>query len=454
MKHYRFGKRKAPKRRRKQPGEVAVPPTSPSSQGSSSEPSSPMSAPVTDGEVWEKKSNRKGFTYFVNRVTGDTVWEKPNETAVEGGNPEGGNSNVWDEWAKNGLEQSKQVWESYTDEVSGHEYYHNPITGENTWVMPGDATVVPGIREDTTGNSAAGGEARGRVGDWELCYDKDGTPYYYNFKTEESAWDVPSQKQGSRNRSKRNKRSTADGSFTSDSEYSDDSDSSYEDLEGGDVMEKLRKSAVELGSKASDIVNRVGPQAKDIGEKAWNFSKEQGSWVASASAAGVTSLWGWMSRVASRENLEWVQEGSISVVSSIQDWVDEVAVDPDAGVEQLVNSASKHGEETVGWMLGHEKEDTPFDANGEADDIENNINKENKEKQKYVQITFKPSDIESAKVGSDLGAESDTPVEPIGKVVQEVAKEHGNFQAKKLGNSIDEISARIKGMDPAVSLSK
>ena len=45
-----------------------------------------------------------------------------------------------------------------------------------------------------------------------------------------------------------------------------------------------------------------------------------------------------MSRVASRENLEWVQEGSISVVSSIQDWVDEVVVDPDAGVEHLVNS--------------------------------------------------------------------------------------------------------------------
>ena len=66
-------------------------------------------------------------------------------------------------------------------------------------------------------------------------------------------------------------------------------------------MEKLKNSALELGNKASEIVNIVGPQAKDIGEKAWKFSKEKGSWVASASAAGVTSLWGWMSRVTDRE---------------------------------------------------------------------------------------------------------------------------------------------------------
>ena len=73
-------------------------------------------------------------------------------------------------------------------------------------------------------------------------------------------------------------------------------------------------------------------------------------------------------------NLEWVKEGSISVVASIQDWVDEVAVDPDAGVEHLVSSASKHGEETVEWMLGHENGDTT----SEEDDLENNKNKENK----------------------------------------------------------------------------
>ena len=34
-------------------------------------------------------------------------------------------------------------------------------------------------------------EEQSRVGDWELCYDKDGTPYYYNVKTEETAWELP-----------------------------------------------------------------------------------------------------------------------------------------------------------------------------------------------------------------------------------------------------------------------
>ena len=32
---------------------------------------------VVTENAWEEKSNAKGFTYYVNRVTGDTVWEKP-----------------------------------------------------------------------------------------------------------------------------------------------------------------------------------------------------------------------------------------------------------------------------------------------------------------------------------------------------------------------------------------
>ena len=45
--------------------------------------------------MWEEKSNAKGFTYYVNRVTGDTVWEKPKSSVP----PENKNT-VWDEWAK------------------------------------------------------------------------------------------------------------------------------------------------------------------------------------------------------------------------------------------------------------------------------------------------------------------------------------------------------------------
>ena len=71
------------------------------------------------------RENRiKGFIYFVNRVTGDTVWENLAVGTKKGKN------NVWDNWAENGLDPSQQIWESYTDEVSGHEYYHNPLTGK------------------------------------------------------------------------------------------------------------------------------------------------------------------------------------------------------------------------------------------------------------------------------------------------------------------------------------
>ena len=173
------------------------------------------------------------------------------------------------------MNPSKQVWESYTDEVSGHEYYHNPLTGENTWAIPGDATIVPGVREDTTEVVKVAGHTRQSWGR-ELCYDKDGTPYYYNFQTEESAWELPSGNSSRQKRAKKQK-GTTNASSASDSEYSSESDSYYDDLEGGDVMEKLN-FCFGAEDKATSIVK--SPPSKRHGRKGLKFSKEKGSWVA------------------------------------------------------------------------------------------------------------------------------------------------------------------------------
>ena len=421
MKHYNFGKRKAPRKRRKQAFEIVPPPASPSSQGSSSPQSSPR-APEDDRSkcVWEKKSNVKGFTYFVNKVTGDTVWEKPSDY-VEEQQQHG----AWDEWEKNGLSDSKQVWESYIDNKSGHEYYHNPVTGENSWVVPAEATVVPGITAVDDADTK-----RSKKGNWELCHDKDGTPYYYNHKTGASAWDLSGEDENS---------SSGASSGSEDEEY----DSSFDGVNDGDMVDQIRKSAIEIGTRARDVVQKLRPHAVSAGSQAWDFSKRNGALVAGASISGVNTIWGWVNRVVTRENLAWVQQGSVSMVTRLQGWVDEIAVDPDAGVEHLVNSASKHGEETVGWILGHDNSSQPLAHMGSIQDgvdIENNRVAQNGAKQTYTQITFKPSDLEKAANPAPSGRSE----EPVEKVAHDIALEHGDYQSKKLGSSIDELSARLR----------
>ena len=108
-----------------------------------------------------------------------------------------------------------------------------------------------------------------------------------------------------------------------------------------------------------------------------------------------------------------------------------------------MNSASKHGEETVGWILGHDNGSQPHANMGSVRDevdIENNSVAQNGVKQTYTQITFKPSDLEKAANPAPSGRSE----EPVEKVAHDIAQEHGDYQSKKLGSSIDELSARLR----------
>ena len=429
---------------------------------------------VVTENAWEEKSNAKGFTYYVNRVTGDTVWEKPKSSVP----PENKNT-VWDEWAKNGINETEPTWEKYFDEQSGHEYYHNPLTMENSWTLPAGAKCVVGMANNDTSASPLGPQhtqqkmtqnsqsypGYNRYNDdgkktkkiysnsrkatktdkkhVQLCYDKDGTPYYYNTLTGESNWVLE-------DLDIRGK--------AHDDEYSDESISSYEEEveetfdsmgEEEDILDRLKLGALQLSSHASDYVSTMKPHAIKLGHQAYEVSKRGGAVVVGATVTGVSNMWTWIKHVTSQENMEWVQKGSKEIVGNIQEWVDQVVIDPNVGIERLVETTSKRGEEGVEWMLGSGSEDSGSSDSDEEDegDVENNLNDENCEgstlakskTKKYKRISFDPSKLSR----EELPSSSPQDVVPVEEVAEKVALEHGNYQSKKLESTLDKLSANI-----------
>ena len=424
-------------------------------------------------DVWEEKSNAKGFTYYVNKETGDTVWEKPNSPAKSEKK-----QTVWDEWAQNGINQEQPTWEKYYDEVSGHEYYHNPLTMENSWTLPAGAKAVPGVTEadinthldqaehyqyqqkvqnsknkymnkkqkKQNNNKSSSRKKKNKNNNrknWQMLYDKDGTPYYYNSVTGESNWVLDD---GNFHNNNNNTNATSGGSSTSSSDsddassYDSEVEETFNNVEDEDILDRLKVGAMNITAQASEYVTKMKPHAVDLSNKALG-----------ATVAGVSTMWGWIQRVTSEENIKWVQEGSKQMVGNLQDWVDEVVVDPNAGIEHLVERTSKHGEEGVEWMLGNDvdKENSDSDDDDDdSDDNENNLNgmngknddsNSNKKKQKeYKRISFDPSELEQRKMSP-----SSANVVSVEKEAEKVALEHGNFQAKKLESTLDNLSANI-----------
>lgn len=74
---------------------------------------------------------KSGNTYYVNRNTKETVWDKP----ADADQP----------WVKDGPNQQQQKqqlqqlppgWKQHFDQKNQKPYYHNTETGETSWKLP------------------------------------------------------------------------------------------------------------------------------------------------------------------------------------------------------------------------------------------------------------------------------------------------------------------------------
>ena len=139
----------------------------------------PMSAGVgSSAVVWtELVDKNSGRTYYVNRQTYVTTWERPAQlrdtptygNVASGATPAGTNGRG---------RGSDPVWKEIVDKTSGKTYYVNRQSKVTTWQRPAELGNVASV--------AAGG------GDWVEHFDKErNKAYFYNNATKETTWARP-----------------------------------------------------------------------------------------------------------------------------------------------------------------------------------------------------------------------------------------------------------------------
>lgn len=135
----------------------------------------PASAALPDG--WEEKfSNSKQKTYYHNKGTGETVWERPHEAAAA---------------AKTVLPAG---WVAKFSNSKQKVFYYNNSTGVTAWDLPTSpktqtAAASPLPNGDSSGKApSAAALPPGWVAQFSNSKQKT---FYYNKATGETAWDIP-----------------------------------------------------------------------------------------------------------------------------------------------------------------------------------------------------------------------------------------------------------------------
>jgi len=151
----------------------------------------PMNAafgvPGSSSGVWKEVVDKtSGKTYYVNRQTKATTWERPAELS----NSHGGGVGPMGTGGDGG---SHPVWKEVVDKTSGKTYYVNRQTKATTWDRPaelGDGSSGGGSGGVGVGSSGNGGSHPV----WKEVVDKtSGKTYYVNRQTKATTWDRPAE---------------------------------------------------------------------------------------------------------------------------------------------------------------------------------------------------------------------------------------------------------------------
>lgn len=132
-----------------------------------------------------------GETYYANEVTGESSWEKP---TMPQSMPEKNNDN-----GNGGADNDEDLppdWIALEDADSGDTYYLNQVTMEATWDKPNSSEKdLSNNIPETDDTSQQPSEAASDNGDlppgWEAILEPSSGDYYYAHESGETQWEKP-----------------------------------------------------------------------------------------------------------------------------------------------------------------------------------------------------------------------------------------------------------------------
>jgi hypothetical protein len=134
---------------------------------------------------------QSGETYFANERTGETSWEKPRALLMLENEPHNSKFQDDTRLLTNGPAQNDNElppgWFAAMDEQSGEEYYVNEQTGETTWDRPQNTNRTPLLS-----NQPASEDEDSMASGWFAVVEPaSGDIYYANEQTGATSWDKP-----------------------------------------------------------------------------------------------------------------------------------------------------------------------------------------------------------------------------------------------------------------------